>query len=241
MRFPAFATSLAVHATVLASVLLIPILGNEPLPQTTDPEPPIPLWPSPRVALADARPAVAPLRRGVPRRTMDASLTPVAPERTPAPVSADVLDPDTARDPLAEEENLLDTVSAPGVCCGPGSEIGTQSGDPEAGGLGTGSAAGTGTGPVRVGGLVRPPTKIRHVDPVYPEIARAARVSASVVLDCLLDVEGRVTEIRVVAGHPLLDAAAKDAVARWRYTPTYLNDTAVPVLLTVTVRFTLAR
>ena len=49
------------------------------------------------------------------------------------------------------------------------------------------------------------------------------------------------TEIRVVSGHPLLDAAARDAVARWRYTPTYLNDTAVPVLLTVTVRFTLGR
>ena len=97
----------------------------------------------------------------------------------------------------------------------------------------------TGTGPVRVGGLVRPPMKIRHVDPVHPEIAGAARVAANVVLDCLLDVEGRVTEIRVVSGHPLLDAAAKDAVARWRYTPTYLNDTAVPVLLTVTVRFTL--
>jgi periplasmic protein TonB len=240
MRFPAFATSLAVHAMVLASVLLVPILGNEPLPQTTASEPPIPLWPSPRVAIADARPVVPSLRRGVPRRRTDTPITPIASELMPAPASAETVDHDIASDPMAVEDNVPDAIGAGGACCGTGAETETESG-PEGGGLGTGPGLGGGTGPVRAGGLVRAPKKVRHVDPVYPEIARAARISATVVLDCLLDVEGRVTEIRVVSGHPLLDAAAKDAVARWRYTPTYLNDTAVPVLLTVTVRFTLGR
>jgi protein TonB len=152
-------------------------------------------------------------------------------------MSAEIPDPDAALDPLAGEDDILDAADPGAICCGAGS----GSSAPEGGGPGTGPGPGIGTGPVRVGGLVRPPTKIRHVDPVYPEIARAARVAASVVLDCLLDAEGRVTEIRVVSGHPLLDAAAKDAVARWHYTPTYLNDTAVPVLMTVTVRFTLGR
>lgn len=234
MRFPAFATSLAVHAAVLTTVLLVPILGNEPPPPATAPEPPLRLWPRPRLALADARPAASPRRRSTPPRSTDAPIAPLA----TAPVSPSIPDPDTSTDPPAGEDTLLDAADEGRICCGSG--VGSAGGDPEGGGPGTGGT-GSASGPVRVGGLVVPPTKVRHVDPVYPEIARAVRVSASVVLDCLLDAEGRVTEIRIVSGHPLLDAAAKDAVARWRYTPTYLNDTAVPVLLTVTVRFTLGR
>ena len=189
---------------------------------------------TPRVAFADAQPAALPLRRAAARRTTDVA---VAPAPAPTSVSPEIPDHDISTDPMVGEDTLLDAADPGATCCGTGA--GSASGDPEGGVLGTGPGPGIGTGPLRVGGLVVPPTKIRHVDPVYPEIARAARVSANVVLDCLLDVEGRVTEIRVVSGHPLLDAAARDSVARWRYTPTYLNDTAVPVLLTVTVRFTL--
>jgi protein TonB len=113
-----------------------------------------------------------------------------------------------------------------------------------------GNASVTGSGPagngeagsgdlVRVGGLIREPVKVRHVPPVYPEIARAARVHGLVVLECTLTLEGRVADIRVVSGHPLLAPAALRAVEQWLYKPTLLNGVPVPVIMTVTVKFEL--
>lgn len=93
--------------------------------------------------------------------------------------------------------------------------------------------------PVQVGGKVRPPTKIRDVSPVYPAIAQAARVQGVVVIETTIDVDGRVQSARVLRSIPLLDAAALAAVTQWTYTPTLLNGTAVPVIMTVTVRFEL--
>jgi protein TonB len=103
-----------------------------------------------------------------------------------------------------------------------------------------GPAARPGDGPpIRLGGLIREPQKLRHVAPSYPEIARAARVQGAVVLDCTLTPEGRVSDVRVLRGHPLLVPAAVSAVEQWRFTPTLLNGVPVPVILTVTVRFEL--
>jgi protein TonB len=92
-----------------------------------------------------------------------------------------------------------------------------------------------------VGGQVLPPTKLRHVAPRYPELAARARISGTVDIDCLIDEEGRVRDVRVLSGHPLLAPAAVEAVRAWLYSPTRLNGQAVPVLLTVTVRFELRR
>ena len=93
--------------------------------------------------------------------------------------------------------------------------------------------------PVRVGGDIRPPQKIHHVSPEYPAIARSARVSGIVILEALIAEDGSVREVRVLRSVPLLDAAAVDAVRGWRFTPTLLNGTPVPVLMTVTVSFDL--
>jgi len=108
-----------------------------------------------------------------------------------------------------------------------------ETGPPHAG---NGGGAG---GPVRIGGVIREPRKLRHVDPIYPEIARAARVQGAVDLECTLTPEGNVSNLRVLSGHPLLDAAALYAVQQWRFTPTLLNGVPVPVILTVRVRFEL--
>ena len=91
----------------------------------------------------------------------------------------------------------------------------------------------------RVGGVIREPQRIVDVPPVYPAIAVAARKEGVVILEAMLDETGKVAQLRVLRSEPLLDAAALDAVRRWRYTPTLLNNVPVPVLLTVTVRFTL--
>jgi periplasmic protein TonB len=94
-------------------------------------------------------------------------------------------------------------------------------------------------GRVRVGGDIREPIKVRHVDPVYPPLALAARVEGAVTLQCVITTEGTVSEITIVSGHVLLNEAAVAAVSRWRYRPTLLNGEQVSVILTVTVSFAL--
>jgi periplasmic protein TonB len=92
---------------------------------------------------------------------------------------------------------------------------------------------------VRVGGDIKEPKKIKHVPPVYPAIAKAAKVSAVVILEATISKEGSVKDIKVLRGHPMLDQAAIDAVQQWTYTPTTLNGQAVDIIMTVTVNFTL--
>ena len=94
---------------------------------------------------------------------------------------------------------------------------------------------------VRVGGKIREPRKVVHVAPIYPEIARQTRVQGAVTLEAILDATGKVESVRVLESVPLLDDAAVKAVRQWRYTPTELNGVSVPVLMTVTIRFSLDR
>jgi protein TonB len=94
--------------------------------------------------------------------------------------------------------------------------------------------------PVRVGGTVKPPARLRNVNPEYPPVAMQARVQGVVILDVIIDEQGRIIEARVLRSIPLLDQAALDAVRQWEYAPTMLNGAPVPVKMTVTVNFTLA-
>jgi TonB family protein len=91
--------------------------------------------------------------------------------------------------------------------------------------------------PIKVGGNVQESKLIRRVEPVYPELAKTARVQGRVVLVVTVDEEGSVAEIKVTNGHPLLDEAAVTAVRQWKYSPTLLNGEPVPVIATVTVTF----
>jgi len=112
-------------------------------------------------------------------------------------------------------------------------------GDGSRGGpTGPGASEGNGNGPIRItGGEIKPPVRTVYVAPIYPDIARVARVSGTVVVECTIDPSGRVVDARVITGHPLLNESALDAVRRWRYEPTRLNHVPVAVLMTVTVRF----
>jgi periplasmic protein TonB len=93
--------------------------------------------------------------------------------------------------------------------------------------------------PLRVGQGVREPRKILDVLPVYPPLALSARVQGPVILEAVINERGAVERVRVLRSIALLDAAAIDAVNRWRYTPTLLNGTPVAVLLTITINFRL--
>jgi protein TonB len=93
--------------------------------------------------------------------------------------------------------------------------------------------------PVRPGGDLLPPTRTRNVQPEYPAIAQAARVQGIVIVEAIIGTDGRVRDARVLRSIPLLDRAAVEAVRQWEYTPSRLNGVPVPVLMTVTVTFTL--
>jgi TonB family protein len=93
--------------------------------------------------------------------------------------------------------------------------------------------------PVRIGGAVRQPIQLRKINPVYPPIALSARVQGVVILEVSLGADGLVTDARVLRSIPLLDQAALDAVRQWQYQPTLLNGVPTPIVMTVTVPFTL--
>jgi TonB family protein len=94
-------------------------------------------------------------------------------------------------------------------------------------------------GAVRVGGGIMAPRKVVDVAPVYPPIAMSARVSGMVIVEARIGTDGTVEDVKVLRSIPLLDQAAVDAVRQWRFTPTLLNGVRVPVIMTMTVNFTL--
>jgi protein TonB len=81
---------------------------------------------------------------------------------------------------------------------------------------------------------------IQRVQPVYPLLARQARVQGTVVLRAVISREGTIEKLQVASGHPLLVQAAMDAVRQWRYRPYLLNNEPVEVDTQVTVNFVLS-
>jgi TonB family protein len=92
---------------------------------------------------------------------------------------------------------------------------------------------------VHVGGNIRPPTKTKDVRPAYPPNAQSARVQGVVVIAATIGPDGRVQDARILRSIPLLDASALEAVRQWEFTPTIVNGIPVPVIMTVTVNYTL--
>jgi protein TonB len=222
--------SAAVHAAVVALALLLPVVrpGESPEPVAQ-----VMRWPTTVRAVTppprgDPAPRPAPTPRGLPPPVPPAVVA--TPPPAPGPiVSIDATTPPTTGDVPSPCLTGCDPVARPdGSGDGPGEDGAT--GIP-------GAAAGT-DAPIRPGGDIQPPRRVVYVPPVYPEIAKQARVGGTVVLDCTIDRDGRVVDVSVISGHPLLDEAALSAVRRWTYTPTRLNGVPIPVLMTVTVRFT---
>ena len=94
--------------------------------------------------------------------------------------------------------------------------------------------------PLRPGGDVKRPLKVRDAAPAYPTLARAAHVEGIVIIEATIGPDGKVQDARVLrSANPLLNAAALDAVRQWEYTPTLLNGVPVAIVMTVTVDFRL--
>ena len=218
--------SIAIHAVVLLVVLVVPILTSEALPEPSNavkaffvepaappPPPPPPPPPAPKAA---TQPKVEP--RPVPQE---------APKFT-APVEVP--------EEIKPEEGI-DLGVEGGV---PGGVEGGVPGGVVGGVVGGLPDAPPPTQAVRVGGQIKEPKKLKDVKTVYPDIAKQARVQGVVILECTISPQGKVTNVTVLRGIPLLDAAAIEAVKQWVYTPTLLNGVPVPVIMTVTVNFRLS-
>ncbi len=219
------AASIAAHALALGAVVLLPLLSDDRLPET----------------VGDVQAFFAtPLELAPPPPPPP----PPAPGRVAARVEPSRTEP--AGGLAAPVEVPTEIVPEDGL------DLGLEGGVPGgvAGGVPGGVVGGIVAGlpeapppprvePVRVGGLVKEPRKIKDVPPVYPALAAQGRIEGVVILECLLDTRGRVQQVKVLRGLPLLEEAAVEAVKQWAYTPTLVGGEPVEVILTVTVTFRL--
>lgn len=214
--------SILAHVLLCAAIVAVPLTATDVLP-------------TPQAMIAFAIPAASP-----PPPPPPPPVRAPEPARTPQPASSPEAAPLTAPDEIRPEAPSRDTAAFP-----PGVPGGVEGGMPDGqiGGIAidipSAPPPATPPRPLQVGGQIKAPQKVRHVSPVYPPIAQSARVQGSVIIDATIGSDGRVTDARVRRGVPLLDQSALDAVRQWEFTPTLLNGVAVPVIMTVTVTFTL--
>jgi periplasmic protein TonB len=219
--------SLAIHVVIVAAVVIVPLaftqvldLRNFQLMYLTMPKPP--------AAAPPPAPAVAQAVRHPVQLKQNALVAPVSIPRNIAVIKD-------------EAAPAIDT----------GGVIGGVPGG-ESGGVLGGIIGGTGTAPAppppaaaatkkiyRVGGEVKEPRPVSIVQPDYPPIARAAHAQGVVVIDAVINENGDIVQAHVVSGPGLLVAAALRAVAQWKYEPTILDGTPVPIEMQVQVHFSM--
>jgi len=94
---------------------------------------------------------------------------------------------------------------------------------------------------ITVGGNVQQAMLIYQPKPVYPPLAKQARIQGTVRFTAIIGRDGTIQNLTVVSGHPLLVQAATEAVKQWRYKPTLLNGEPVEVVTQIDVNFTLSQ
>jgi len=185
----------------------------------------------PKIAMKQFVPPTEVIRNEHPKLVMEPTI--VAP---PDSVLPNVNLPNIG-DPLAKLGPPSNGMGAGG---GIGNGRGGGIGSGDGAGFGPGSGGGFGGGAFRVGGGVSQPAVVFKVDPEYSEEARKAKYSGTVLLQLVVDVDGKAKNIKVVKGVGLgLDEKAVEAVQKWKFTPGKKNGTAVPVYATVEVNFRL--
>ena len=214
--------SILAHAAILTAVVVAPLMATGALP-------------TPSIDSIDVfqRDALPPQDPPAPRitRTLPGDVTPI---RNVAPVEAhdQILD-EVVRPPVADYSiGVVPSTSGGNVA---GIDGGVDGGVPQ-----PPPPPPTPPQPIRVSS-VNMPRKVHDVAPVYPQIAQRAGIEGVVIVEAVIAVDGSVRDARVLRSVALLDGAALDAVRQWRYVPTRVNGTPVPVIVTVTVQFRLQR
>jgi protein TonB len=94
---------------------------------------------------------------------------------------------------------------------------------------------------IKIGGSVQQAKLVRQPHPVYPPLAKQARIQGTVKLSAIISKDGTIQKLEVISGHPLLVPAALEAVKQWVYQPTLLNQEPVEVITQIDVNFTLSQ
>jgi protein TonB len=212
--------SMAAHAVLAAAVIIVPLMATDAMP---DPRRVIDAFRAPAALPVPPPPPAAPSHA---RQSDAPSSSDAAPRESPASIDPE---PETTSSALPRDPGGVFGGLPDGVV----GAIGVAPGLPSV------PAPPPVTQPMPVGGKIRPPAKVRHVPPIYPAIAQQARVEGIVIIEAVIGVDGRVKQARVLRSKPLLDEATLAAVRQWEFSPTTLNGVAVPVIMTVTVNFTL--
>lgn len=226
----AYFVSISLQAIVIGVLILVPLLYTEALPKqemlswlAAPPPPPPPPPP----------PAAAPVHRIVKKVTLMEAGKLRAPTRIPKEVTI-----------IKEEPNPDASAGMTGVVGGvPGGVPGGQMGGVLGGVLG-GMPAAAPPPPeppkqIRVSSGVQEAKLIRRVNPIYPPIAKQARIQGTVELEAVIAADGSIQRLQVLSGHPLLAQSAVQAVEQWRYEPTLLNNQPVEVITRINVVFRL--
>jgi len=244
IRPGALAASVAGELAVVAAAVLIPLLFTEAIPQ---------LWwrthlfeplPPPGRPAAQAPPAPETARAAAPTRQFTSGTKLFAPVNYP-PKPATILDLDEG--PAAGWEGGVPGVpggtGTPGVPGSPAVDEALRWTPSPAVPIAKEAppAREEAIPRVRVGGAVQPPVPLSTPLPVYPPLARAARLAGTVRLEIVIGADGRVHAIQAIQGHPLLLGAAVETVRGWLYEPPRLNGDPVEMVMFVDVHFTLGR
>jgi protein TonB len=214
--------TLTLNSSILLALILVPLIYPDALP---------------RQAMA--------FLMAVPPPPASPPLVARQPARSEAETSA------ALQDPLAAPRQIPDRiviVNDPGPA--PSGPIGTlDSGNGVPGGMGVAFPSqpasrvvrAAPSAPVRISSITATSIAIYKPIPVYPTLAREARVEGTVVLEATISKSGSIENLRVVSGQAMLRQAALDAVSQWRYRPYLLNGEPVAVETTVNVVFNLQR
>lgn len=223
-----WASSFVLHGACLFAVVLLPVLRSDPLPSPA----------SATKAFFVEHVFAAPLPPPPPTRTLPAraprSASVPRPETLAAPVEAP---PEVKPDDVVDLPDLESGTAEGGV---PGGVDGGVSGGIIGGVIGREAPAERAPpSRVRVGVDVKEPKKLKDVAPVYPDVAASARIEGVVIVELTIRPDGRVADVRVLRGIPLLDGAAVTAARQWVFARTLLDGVPVSVTMTVPVRFKL--
>lgn len=225
--------SVVIHSVVIVVLVLIPLIYTEALPKQqlltfllTAPPPPPPPPPPPAATVVKVQKIVSQMENGQLQ----------TPKEIPKEIAKIVED----APPPPSSGGVVGGVEG-GV---PGGQLGGV-----LGGIISRSAAPPPPPPrleapkpiqrIRVGGNVQAANLISSPRPIYPPLAKAARIQGTVVLEATISKQGTIENLTVLSGHPLLIQSAMDAVKQWRYKPTLLNGEPVEVITTITVNFSL--
>jgi protein TonB len=255
--------SLIAHATVLLAAIGIGLFATERVTDTDAPHPFISIVLPPPPPLGNS------LDAGGAGNSRTSSPRPAKPPAPPVEVAPPVVQlaqtPEPPADLPAESPALaVESVEPPPQAGYPpegsndprnGTGAGTGTGE----GIGTGAGPGTegvpggvpgGTGPpgggppgeespLLISGEIIPPILIHRVEPAYPPLPLRAKIEGTVILECVIGIDGAVESMHVLRSEPLFDEAALRAVGQWRYRPARLGTRPVKVYFTVKVLFRL--